>query len=434
MLEFSSEPAAPLWVHSGGSDGDCGGGGTVTPPSPAVVSATTDICAAVSDSNSSGDWGCGDAHDSADPKLFSRASQVNVGSKRSREDNEQKSVQYDSEFESLQVKRARSRCQFQAASADTWLGGAAAAALASSSSSSNSNGTPPRTADNTVNVAGQPVLGTGGTKRGPGGSKSLSTLNRLHDVRAAVPPNHLKSTQPAKRAEEQQFQVDYLQADGSGAGSVDVLVTGGQQQEAEEPERLTAGGNRPKRPWLKEEDALLRSLVEKHGAKSWSLIAKEMTTRKGKQCRERWINHLDPRVRKGTFSAEEHQMVEEAVATIGHKWIEIAQLLPGRTDNAIKNYWNSLLRHAQRNAKRKALGKEIAGPTTKRSIAASRPLPTTIVSESGHSLTAKGVPGGSLSQLQAAKAEKEMLRCKQEIDLVQSVRPQLIARQTTVVG
>ena len=154
--------------------------------------------------------------------------------------------------------------------------------------------------------------------------------------------------------------------------------------------RLTAGGNKPKRPWLPAEDELLRSLVNQHGPKSWSLIAKEMATRKGKQCRERWINHLDPRVRKGTFSSEEHKLIEEAVATIGHKWIEIAALLPGRTDNAIKNYWNSLLRHAQRSAKRKAMGKPLSGSTAKRSVAASRPLPPSLINSAGMPLTANG--------------------------------------------
>ncbi|KAI3736225.1 hypothetical protein L6452_15763 [Arctium lappa] len=100
-----------------------------------------------------------------------------------------------------------------------------------------------------------------------------------------------------------------------------------------------------KGPWTQEEDLKLLEYIQVHGPGNWRTLPKNAGLQRcGKSCRLRWTNYLRPDIKRGRFSFEEEETIIQLHSVMGNKWSSIAARLPGRTDNEIKNYWNTHIR------------------------------------------------------------------------------------------
>uniref|UniRef100_A0A7N0RG20 Uncharacterized protein n=1 Tax=Kalanchoe fedtschenkoi TaxID=63787 RepID=A0A7N0RG20_KALFE len=100
-----------------------------------------------------------------------------------------------------------------------------------------------------------------------------------------------------------------------------------------------------KGPWTPEEDQKLVDYIQQNGYGNWRTLPKNAGLQRcGKSCRLRWTNYLRPDIKRGRFSFEEEETIIQLHSILGNKWSAIAARLPGRTDNEIKNYWNTHIR------------------------------------------------------------------------------------------
>ena len=118
----------------------------------------------------------------------------------------------------------------------------------------------------------------------------------------------------------------------------------------EKDQQLTFKITKKRSSWTLLEDTTLLNLISNYGLSNWTLIAEELNKinkkiyRNGKQCRERWHNHLDPNIKKKKWTSQEEDILLNKQLKYGNKWSIISKYLTGRTDNSIKNYFYSKLR------------------------------------------------------------------------------------------
>ena len=99
--------------------------------------------------------------------------------------------------------------------------------------------------------------------------------------------------------------------------------------------------------FTREEDKILKKLVAVHGSSNWIKIASLMEDRNSRQCRERWLNYLSPKLNKSEWTEEEDEFLLEMIQHTGKRWVKIASFFPGRTDQMLKNRYNQLSRESE---------------------------------------------------------------------------------------
>jgi hypothetical protein len=158
------------------------------------------------------------------------------------------------------------------------------------------------------------------------------------------PRNNFSSKSQRWTIEEDARLRDFVHSTASGTWkSAEPLFPGKTAQQIFERWTKVLDPGLHKGSWTRQEDETIISYVVIHGAKSWTKLADMLPGRIGKQCRERWLNHLNPELSHGPWTAQEDYLLMQLHQLHGNHWSRIASLMPNRADNTVKNRWYSVL-------------------------------------------------------------------------------------------
>lgn len=175
-----------------------------------------------------------------------------------------------------------------------------------------------------------------------------------------------------------------------------------------------------RRPWTPDEDFAIKSLVEEFGLKKWSVVSEKLAERfnikhrSGKQCRERWHNHLDACIDKKPWTQEEDDLIFELHKVHGKSWSRIAESIPGRTDNSVKNrFYSTLRRNLRKFNKSRPHSQRIIGSV--RTILRNPDIPQILLQENAPPRLKK--PSENLAEVKKNESEEK----NHEIEVVSPI-------------